>query len=158
MKIEETNKLLLTTLLLILLIVGICLPVSYLWLKHTFPLSIMLVFVGATSFFGILMLPGSCSSPGIFDERRIRLAITASLFLVYISYFGTAVFWKDGKMGGVEEELFNSVTHLLAIILPFYFGSSVFSEYLKNRNPDSPKKNRKNELRNQIEKKKDGTK
>lgn len=154
MKIEETSKLLLTTLLLILLIVGVCLPLSYLLLDHTLLLSCMLIFVGAVTFFGILMLPGSCSSEGVFDERRVRLAITASLFLMYISYFGTAVFWKDDSMGEFEKELFGSVTNLLAIILPFYFGSSVLSEYLKNRDPDPLKKNKESGLRNKVKSKK----
>ena len=154
MKIEETNKLLLTTLLLILLIAEICLPVSYFLLDNTLFLSFMLIFVGAVTFFGILMLPGSCSSTGVFDERRIRLAITASLFLVYISYFGTAVFWKE-DMQTLEKELFSSVTTLLATTLPFYFGSSVLSEYLKNKDPDSLNEKKENELRNQMEPKRD---
>ena len=117
----------------ILLVTMVGLPAAYFLFNHTFVLSLMVIIMGVVTFCGFLMLPGSCDSAGVFDERRIRLAITASIFLTYLTYFGTAVFWNDDSFGGLQKELFDSITTLLTILLPFYFGASVAADYLKQK-------------------------
>lgn len=134
MNINPASSAIFKIAVLILLVTTVGLPAAYFVFDHTFVLSLMVIFVGVITFCGILMLPGSCDAEGVFDERRIRLAITASLFLIYVTYFGTAIFWKEvGKVSKLEESLFESITTLLAIVLPFYFGASVATEYFKQK-------------------------
>jgi hypothetical protein len=76
-------------------------------------------------FFGILGLPGGYEAPGgAFTEARIRLAITATL-MEYLVYFGTLVFLpRDQNVVGYDKDVLPTLTDLIKIAIPFYFGAS----------------------------------
>ena len=99
-------------------------------------------FVGITSFFGVLYLPGGWSESQGFSESRIRFAVTASLLLLFIAYYSMAVFWFDVKEGGeakspLTDGLLETLADLLKIVIPFYFSAEVAREVLLAR-ADAP--------------------
>jgi hypothetical protein len=71
------------------------------------------------------MLPGGFAEKTGFSESRIRLAITSTLFITYIVYWGTIIFWsKEGLENSYNQKLFETLTDLLGLVLPFYFGAT----------------------------------
>lgn len=98
-----------------------------------FALPLMLILVGVVTFFGILMLPDGTDSNTSLSEARVRLCITATLLMVYIVYLGSVVFWRSERMTDFEKQMVSTLTTLLAVVLPFYFGSSAAVDIVKRR-------------------------
>lgn len=86
-------------------------------------LGVMIAIVAIITFFGIFMLPGR-SEESTIKNSRIRFAIAASLVVVYLIYVGIVIF-MPGSLTGVAKELFPTITTLLAVVVPFYFGAEV---------------------------------
>ena len=95
-----------------------------------FGLSLTLVVVGLGTFFGTLATPGGSEPDGTVRERRIRLSIAATLVVIYVVYFGLTAFWKEAA-SELEREMISTITTLLSIVLPFYFGASAAVEISK---------------------------
>ncbi len=106
--------------IVILVILGL-LAAYYEVMKGAF--SMMLILVALVTFFGLLLSPGGLSSDGSLKESRIRFCITATLVVTYVVYFGTTAFWKE-EISELEKEMISTLTTLLAVALPFYFGAS----------------------------------
>ena len=101
---------------------------SYMWF------SILLVLVTLTTYFGFLMLPGGFREETGFTESRIRLAIASTLTLTYLVYFCTVVFFSDSATQKLyNKELLETLTGLLKIVLPFYFGAVAATEVFQKR-------------------------
>lgn len=101
---------------------------AYWVFKHDVVLGVTLVLIAFINFFGFLGLPGAVGRGGEFRESRIRLGIAASLLLVYLTYFGTIVFLAAPQNPTQEEKLLATLTSLLSIVIPFYFGASAAVE------------------------------
>lgn len=86
-------------------------------------LAILLISSGIATLFGTLAIPGGQNPDGSFREQRIRLSIAMAVFVVYIIYFGMAVLWYEEP-----PAIFGTLTDLLKIIVPFYFGSSAVAQ------------------------------
>lgn len=94
--------------------------------------SILLVLVALTTYFGFLMLPGGFNKESGFSESRIRLAIASTLTLTYLVYFCTGIFFmSDEVQNPVKMELLETLTNLLTIVLPFYFGATAVTEIVQ---------------------------
>ena len=102
---------------------------------HPMSFSILLVLVTLTTYFGFLMLPGGYREESGFTESRIRLAIASTLTLTYLVYFCTVVFFsKDAAAADrFNPELLGTLTDLLKIVLPFYFGAAAATEIFTKR-------------------------
>lgn len=75
--------------------------------------SLMIVSVGLITYFGFFMLPGGFAEKSGFSESRIRLAITSTLFITYIVYWGTIIVWsKEGLQNSYNQKLFETLTDL----------------------------------------------
>lgn len=109
------------------LVVGLAL--AYWVFKHDIVLGVILVLIALVTLFGFLGLPGAVGGNGEFRESRVRLAVTASLLVTYLAYFGIVVFLatKDGGSTS-EERLLPTLTSLLSVVIPFYFGASAAAE------------------------------
>ena len=107
--------------------------------EHSSFLSLMLVLVALVAFFGLLMSPGATNEDGTVREARIRLAIAATLVIVYVVFFGTTVFFRDPKAtSGFAEKMLETLTTMLTVVLPFYFGASAVAEYGKRGGESEP--------------------
>lgn len=95
-------------------------------------LSLTLAVTGVTTLFGILALPGGLSEDGSYREQRIRFAIAATLLVVYFVLFSNAVLW-GAESKDVNKEMMGTLTQLMSIVLPFYFGTSGLVEWGKIR-------------------------
>ena len=84
-------------------------------------LSMMLALVGLISFYGILTLPSEEGQANGVSDSRMRFALTAALVLTYLVYFSIAV-WRSEAGKPLPDELLKTLTNLIMIILPFYFG------------------------------------
>ena len=123
------------SLVLIITCVGIVL--SYIESFNDYKvMSITIALVGITTLFGVLALPGSTDSQGRFSESRIRLAIALCLITIWIAVFAGLIFFLD-RVSDRENKFFESLTTFITIVLPFYFGASVASDYIKMRNKKS---------------------
>ena len=118
--------------IVVILLAGFGLWASYSNLIPVFGLPLMLIVVGLATFFGTLALPGGTEPDGTVRERRIRFCIAATLVVIYIVYFGTTAFWKE-EVSALEKEMISTLTTLLSIVLPFYFGASAAVEIAKRR-------------------------
>jgi uncharacterized membrane protein len=106
----------------------------FLALKSHMAFSILLVLVTLTTYFGFLMLPGGFREETGFTESRIRLAIASTLTLTYLIYFCTVIFFSKGTAEEkFNQELLGTLTDLLKIVLPFYFGAAAVSEIVQKR-------------------------
>ena len=124
----------------------------FLWLGRTTGTrdfwAMMLIGAAAITFFGFLGLPGNIDDKGAFRESRIRLSITGTLLIVYLIYFGSIVYLQpdtdaEGNIIKTEaESLLPTLTNLLMVTIPFYFGSSVAVEIanLQSKKGDSKAK------------------
>jgi hypothetical protein len=100
---------------------------------------IMLIGAAFITFFGFLRMPGSTDSQDNFSESRIRLAVCATVLVVYLVYFGSAVYLNptvapDGReIRTYASELFPTLTNLLGVTIAFYFGSSAAVSIAKRK-------------------------
>ena len=108
---------------------------SYVIFRGTQPLSVMLALVAAITYFGTLSIPGGGTKDEAITEGRIRLALASTFVIVYLVYLSTAIFWT--VPGGAEQTLagplVETLTDLIKIVLPFYFGVSGAVEIAKSR-------------------------
>jgi hypothetical protein len=103
------------------------------YFHHRAFLGLMMVIVAVIVFFGLLACPGSYQG-GTFSEARIRLAITATLLIAYLVYFGTVVFLeKNPDEAAFAPDVLPTLTNLLSITIPFYFGATAALEIAKVR-------------------------
>ena len=126
------HKSLISVAALLTVIVGLGQWAAYAFASSSinFALPLMLIAVGIVTFFGILVLPSDKDWPP--GEARIRLSVTATLLMVYVTYFGTVVFWQE-RISELEKEMVSTLTTMLAVVLPFYFGSSVALDIASKR-------------------------
>lgn len=95
-------------------------------------LSVTLILSTIICLFGVLALPGGRNDQGGFTEARIRLSVAATLMVAYFVLFSTAVFFGRGDTS-INGEMMNTLTQLMAIVLPFYFGTSGLVEWAKRK-------------------------
>ncbi len=95
-------------------------------------LTITLVLGMIITLFGLLALPGGRNDQGFFREERIRLAIAATLLVVYFVLFCNAVLFGKSDTN-INTEMMGTLTQLMTIVLPFYFGTSGLVEWAKRR-------------------------
>lgn len=107
------------------------------WLDHEIIFGLVLILVALITFFAFLMAPGSFEKRGQFNESRIRLAITATLLLVYLVYLGIQIF-LSGAPTEFHRQMFPSLTTLLSVTIPFYFGASVAAEIGTAQSTEKP--------------------
>jgi hypothetical protein len=74
--------------------------------------------------FGTLALAGGQDETGSFREERIRFSIAISVLVLYLVFFGMAVFWDTGTNRAMVETL----TNLMMVVIPFYFGASAVAQ------------------------------
>jgi hypothetical protein len=95
-------------------------------------------------FFGFALLPGTVQEDGSFSESRLRLALCATILVVYLVYFASTVylnptFTKEGKeLKTFAADMLPTLTNLLSITLAFYFGSSAVSAVAGKREKQAP--------------------
>ena len=118
------------------LLTGVAL--AYFVFKHDVVLGLTLVLIAFITFFGLLCLPGAVGGGGEFRESRIRLGIAGSLLLVYLAYFGTVVFLANPTVANESRELLPTLTSLLSVVIPFYFGASAAVEIGSRLKKDRP--------------------
>jgi hypothetical protein len=115
---------------------------SYVVFKGTQPLTVMLAVVAAVTYFGLLAMPGGWTESEGFREGRIRLALASTFVMVYLVYLATVIFWTDEPASGNEgtrqvwlfaETMVGTLTDMIKIVLPFYFGVSGAVEIAKSR-------------------------
>lgn len=104
-------------------------------------LNAMLGLGAIASFFGILALPGGWSEGRGFTEARVRLALTSTLVMLYVLYFSTAIFWfgtPESEPSPLGETLFTTLSNLLMVVVPFYFGTTAATEIARTRSRAAP--------------------
>jgi Ca2+/Na+ antiporter len=95
-------------------------------------LSITLLLAMVITLFGLLALPGARTDEGTFREERVRFAIAATLLVVYFVLFCNAVLFGEGDKS-INTKMMDTLTTLMTIVLPFYFGTSGLVEWSKQR-------------------------
>lgn len=78
--------------------------------------------------FGTLALPGGQDEDGSYGEQRVRLAIAMSVLVVYLEFFCMSVFWGEGTF---NQGMVSTLTNLLMVVIPFYFGASAVAQIAK---------------------------
>lgn len=93
-------------------------------------LSITLVLSSIACFFGLLALPGGRNDQGGFKEERIRLSVAGTLMVAYLVLFSTAIFFGNRDQS-INLTMMDTLTQLMMVVLPFYFGTSGLVEWAK---------------------------
>ena len=104
-------------------------------------LTITLLLAMIITLFGLLALPGARNNEGVFREERIRFAIAATLVVVYFVLFCNSVLFGEGDKS-INPEMMKTLTQLMIIVLPFYFGTSGLVEWAKRREDNSGNTNK----------------
>ncbi len=99
-------------------------------------LTMMLAAVGFVTFFGFLSLPTAGGEVGQLTEPRMRIALTAALVLTYLVYFSVAV-WRADAGDDLSMELLETLTSMIMVVLPFYFGVTGAVEIARTLSPPS---------------------
>jgi hypothetical protein len=92
-------------------------------------LVLTLVFTAVLTLFGTLALPGAQDEGGSFREPRIRFSIAITILVLYLVYFGMAVWWDTGT----NKEMVETLTNLMMVVIPFYFGASAVAQVAQKR-------------------------
>ena len=92
-------------------------------------LVLTLVFTAVLTLFGTLALPGAQDESGNFREQRIRFSIAITILILYLIYFSMAIFWQTGT----NKDLVATLTNLMMVVIPFYFGASAAAQIAKRR-------------------------
>lgn len=95
-------------------------------------LSTTLLLTVSIMLFGVLSLPGGRDADGNFREERVRFAIAATLVVVYLVLFSIAVLWGAND-NNINKDMLDTLTDMMTIVLPFYFGTSGAVEWAKRR-------------------------
>ncbi len=108
---------------------------------HSSFLSLMLVLVALITFFGLLISPGAVDQNGTVHESRIRLAIASTLIMFYLVFFSKTVFFRDtNAISPLADKMLETLTTMLTIVLPFYFGASAVAGYVKREGKEEQSK------------------
>ena len=104
----------------------------------TYGFGLMTIAVGLITFFGILDLPGGVSADGGFTTGRVRFALTATLVVIFVVFFGTTAYWSNDldKVAEFPKLMVGCLSTLLSIIIPFYFGTTAAIEIFKDRSTE----------------------
>jgi hypothetical protein len=125
--------------IILVVIIGITIAYSFIGRQA---LSVMLFLTALIAYFGILIVPGGWKEGEGFSESRIRLAITSAFLVVYLAYFSTVIFWSGKEaLPPLANKMIETLTDLLSIVLPFYFGVTGAVEILKDRSKNGAQKN-----------------
>lgn len=92
-------------------------------------LVLTLISAAVLTLFGTLALRGAQDEGGSFSEQRIRFAIALTVLVVYLVYFGMAVFWTEGT----NQKMVETLTNLMMVVIPFYFGASAVAQIAKKK-------------------------
>lgn len=137
------NKIIIVPLSILAVVIATVVIGGYLFAHETrMAFSILFVLVVLITYFGFLMLPGGFRKETGFSESRIRLTIASTLTLTYLIYFCTVTFLSEEyatEMG--DMKLLETLTELLKIVLPFYFGAAAASEIIQKRTETKSKDN-----------------
>jgi hypothetical protein len=105
-------------------------------------LSMAMGVVAVVTFFGFLILGYISRDTLPFSESPLRVAISASTIVVYLTIVGIVSFYapieKDMKLHPMQEQMINSFTTVVGIVVAFFFGSSA---YMSRRKDQSQEKN-----------------
>lgn len=93
-------------------------------------LSLVVVVSALITLFGALSIEGAKADDGSYKEGRIRLSIALTVLVAYFVYFSLAVFWVEGTY---NTQIFETLTNLMMVVIPFYFGSSAAVEWADKR-------------------------
>ncbi len=93
-----------------------------------------LISTALLTLFGTLALPGAQDQSGAFAEQRIRVAVAMSVLALYIVYFSMAVFWTTPD---TNPKMVETLTNLLMVVIPFYFGASAFTQVAKRKDENA---------------------
>lgn len=95
-------------------------------------LTVTLILSTIVCLFGVLALPGGRDDKGVFLEARVRLSIAVTLLVVYFVLFSNAVLFGSGDTN-INKDMMTTLTQLMTIVLPFYFGTSGLVEWAKRK-------------------------
>jgi hypothetical protein len=111
---------------------------SYVVFEGAQPLMVMLALVAAITYFGLLAIPGGWGVDTGFTEARIRLALASTFVMVYLVYLSTVIFWTvpEEPRQTYAKDMVGTLTDLIKIVLPFYFGASSAVEIAKSRSKE----------------------
>lgn len=96
-------------------------------------LAVMLAVVGLITFFGFLSLPTHGNQVSGLSDSGMRFALTGALVMTYIVYFSAAVWRSTTDRTALSTELLSTLTNMLMVVLPFYFGVTGAVEIAKVR-------------------------
>jgi hypothetical protein len=95
--------------------------------------SLMTIGIGLYTFFSLLNLP-LAEKASIFGER-VRFAITVTLVVVFVVFYGIVGYWTPEEVPSqYSRGLMDSLTQLLGIVIPFYFGAAAAVEIFERKN------------------------
>lgn len=130
---------------LVVAALALCLSLFVLALTNKWPAPLMyesvaVVAVGIITFFGFLY--GLKGPDQRLDDSAMRTAITAGLVSAYLVLVGLVSFIHgDDSMPAITETMLGSFTALIALVVPFYFGSTAYvqAQKIKQGEPDAAK-------------------
>jgi hypothetical protein len=97
--------------------------------------SLAVVWVAVITFFGFVY--GMHGQQQKLDDGSMRIAITASIVSTYLVVVGLVVFYKGpSELSAVTETMLGSFTALVALVVPFYFGSTAYVQAAKLKQGD----------------------
>ena len=83
--------------------------------------------LASVTFFGIMSASQRCTGAWSRNMEGPRLAIMASVLLVYFFLLGVNVFlYPPDEMSEITRALINNFTYVVGIVVAFYFGSSAY--------------------------------
>ena len=94
-------------------------------------MAVTMSIAGILTLFGTIAVPGSQNPDGSFKEQRIRLSITMSILVIYFIWWSFSLQWTNSDEP--LNPMFGTLTDLIKIIIPFYFGASAFAQWSENQ-------------------------
>lgn len=91
------------------------------------PLSTALILIAVITFFGFMWMGEILGGEWALNRGGMRIAITVAIVTVYLVLMTYVVFFRFGAdLPPLTSNLLTSFTTIVAIVIPFYFGTSAY--------------------------------
>lgn len=91
-------------------------------------LAVTAIVLGLTTYFGFVAISQSQNKEWATNIGSIRTAITSSVLAIYFFILSVSILLQPEALGEFGKTMVNTFTTIVGIIIPFYFGASVYAQ------------------------------
>ncbi len=91
-------------------------------------LAVTAIVLGLTTYFGFVAISQSQNKKWATNIGSMRTAITSSVLAIYFFILSVSILLQPEALGEFGKTMVNTFTTMVGIIIPFYFGASVYAQ------------------------------